>query len=31
MPICSQDIEWKQNFGVNQGPKLWYKFGKNDL
>ena len=18
--ICSQDIEWKQNFGVNQGP-----------
>ena len=18
--ICSQDIEWKQNYGVNQGP-----------
>ena len=20
MSSCSQDIEWKQNFGVNQGP-----------
>ena len=20
MSICSQDIEWKLNFGVNQGP-----------
>ena len=20
MSICSQDIEWKPNFGVNQGP-----------
>ena len=20
LSICSQDIEWKRNFGVNQGP-----------
>ena len=20
MSICSQDIEWKQNFGIHQGP-----------
>ena len=20
LAICSQDIEWKQNFSVNQGP-----------
>ena len=31
LPICSQDIEWKRNFGVNQGPKLWYKCAKNDV
>ena len=23
LSICSQDIEGKQNFGVNQGPQLW--------
>ena len=26
--ICSQDIERKRNFGVNQGPLLWYKCAK---
>ena len=31
LPIGSQDIERKQNFGVNKGPKLWYKFLKNDV
>ena len=30
LSICSQDIERKQNFGVNQGPKHWYKCAKND-
>ena len=20
LSICSQDIEWKRNFGLNQGP-----------
>ena len=25
MSICSQDIEWKRNFGVHQGPYLWYE------
>ena len=29
--ICSQDIGQKRNFGVNQGPKLWYKSAKNDM
>ena len=29
--IYSQDIEQKQIFGVNQGPKLWYKCSKNDV
>ena len=29
--IGSKDIEWKQKFGVNQGPKLWYKCAKNDV
>ena len=29
LPICSQDVERKRNFGINQGPLLWYKFGKN--
>ena len=29
--IGSQDIEWKQNFGANQGQKLWYKYAKNDM
>ena len=23
--ICSQDIEWKRNFGLKQGLQLWYK------
>ena len=27
--ICSQDIERKQNFGVNQVPEVWYKFAEN--
>ena len=31
LSIYSQDIERKQNFGVNQGPLLWYKLAKNDL
>ena len=31
LSICSQDIEWKLNFGVNQWPLLWYNFGKNDM
>ena len=26
--ICSQDIERKQNFGLNQRPLLWYKCGE---
>ena len=25
LSIRPQDIEWKRNFGVNQGPLLWYK------
>ena len=25
LSFCSQDIERKLNFGVNQGPQLWYK------
>ena len=28
LPIRSQDIEWKRNSGVNQGPLLWYKVRK---
>ena len=31
LSICSQDIERKQTFDLNQGPELWYKFGKNDM
>ena len=31
LSICSQDIEWKRNFGVNQGPKHWYKCAKNEM
>ena len=31
LSICSQDIGWKQNFGVNQGHKLRYKCAKKDL
>ena len=31
LSICSQDIEWKRHFGVNQGPKLWYICAKNDV
>ena len=30
LSICSQDIELKRNFGVNQGPLHWYKCAKND-
>ena len=29
--ICSQGNERKQNFGINQGPLLWYKCAKNDV
>ena len=28
LSICSQDIERKQNSGVNQGPIFWYKCAK---
>ena len=28
LSIGSQDIERKQNFGVNKGPLLWYQFPK---
>ena len=28
LPIYSQDIERTQNFGLNQGPSLWYKCAK---
>ena len=28
MSSSSQDIERKRNFGINQGPLLWYKFSK---
>ena len=31
LSICSQDIEQKQNFGINQGPLLLYKCAKNDV
>ena len=31
LPIGSQDIELKRKFGRNKGPKLWYKFPKNDV
>ena len=31
MSSSSQDIERKRNFGVIQGPLLWYKFAKNDV
>ena len=30
LSICSRDIEWKWNFGVHQGPLLWYKFSFNN-
>ena len=30
MSVCSQDVERKRYFGVNQGPQLWHKFGEND-
>ena len=29
MSNTSQDIDRKRNFGVNQGPLLWYKCSKN--
>ena len=29
LPIGSQDIERKQNFGAKQGPLLLYKCAKN--
>ena len=28
LSICSQDIERTRNFGLNQGPQLWYKCAK---
>ena len=31
LAICSQNIEWKRNFGLNQWPQLWYKSAKNDV
>ena len=31
LSICSQDIERKQSFGINQGPQLCYKCEKNDV
>ena len=31
LSIRSQDIERKQNFGVNKGPSLLYKCAKNDM
>ena len=31
LPICSQDIERKQNSDVNQGLLLRQNFAKNDL
>ena len=30
LSICSQDIEWKQNSDVNQGPLLCQNFAIND-
>ena len=30
LSICSKDIEEKPNSDINQGPKLCYKFAKND-
>ena len=30
LSICSQDIEWKRNSEVNQGPQLHQNFAKND-
>ena len=26
--VCSQDIEMKRNFGINQGPELWNNCSK---
>ena len=31
LSICSQVIELKRNFDINQGPLLWYKCMKNDV
>ena len=31
LSICSQDIERKRNFYVDQGPKLWYRCAKQCL
>ena len=31
LPIGSQDIERKQNLGINNGPILQYKYPKNDV
>ena len=31
LSICSQDIERKRNFGINQGSLLWYKCVENDV
>ena len=30
LTICSQGIAQKQNFDINQRPKLYQKFAKND-
>ena len=30
LSIYFQDIEWKRNSGINQGPYLCYNFAKND-
>ena len=30
LSIGSQDIEWKRNYDVNQGPLLCQNFAKND-
>ena len=31
LPIGSQDIDQKQNFGANHRPLLWYKCAQNDM
>ena len=31
LSICSQEIEWKLNSRVNQGPLFWYKCVNNDV
>ena len=29
-PFCSEDIEWKPNSDIHQGPQLCYKCEKNE-